>query len=343
MFFKFKNLNYLFFIIILLFFPFLTKAEKLEQRLQGQIVLQVEEQGQAWYIDSLLQQKIFLGSPDNAFQLIKILGKGISDQDLEKIPISLKYNFDLDTDQDNLSDKIEDSLGTNKIQIDSDQDGYNDGLEIINNYNPLKSDQQKLNIDLNFAKKFQGKILLQTEKNGEAWYVNPKNYYRHYIGSPKQILDIMINLGLGISNQDLEKISNLNLKSYQSLKQDYTKKRIEINTKEQKLTYFFDNEKLGEFAVSTGKPSMPTPKGSFKIDSKHPKAWSNTYKLWMPYWMSLRNGYFGIHELPIWPSGFREGSNHLGKAVSHGCIRLDIGPAEFLYQWTPINTEVIIK
>lgn len=119
-------------------------------------------------------------------------------------------------------------------------------------------------------------------------------------------------------------------------------KRIEINTGAQELSYFLDGVRMGSFVVSSGKASMPTPTGHFEIDGKHPRAWSGSYGLWMPYWMSLQNGYFGIHELPEWPSGHKEGENHLGQPVSHGCIRLGVGPAEFLYNWTPIGTPVFI-
>ena len=51
------------------------------------------------------------------------------------------------------------------------------------------------------------------------------------------------------------------------------------------------------------------------------------YGLWMPFWLGLDRGRIGIHELPVWPSGYREGEDHLGKAVSHGCIRLGVGSA----------------
>ena len=98
---------------------------------------------------------------------------------------------------------------------------------------------------------------------------------------------------------------------------------------------------MGEFLVSTGRRGMYTPTGYFQIESKHPKAWSS-YGLWMPYWMSFYNNRFGIHELPIWPNGFREGESSLGNPVSHGCVRLGVGAAEFLYNWTPIGTPVFI-
>jgi lipoprotein-anchoring transpeptidase ErfK/SrfK len=88
---------------------------------------------------------------------------------------------------------------------------------------------------------------------------------------------------------------------------------------------------------------MPTPRGTFKISNKSKKAWSKAYGLWMPYWLGLNKGRIGIHELPIWPSGYREGAGHLGKPISHGCIRLGIGPAQYLYERVATGTEVIIK
>lgn len=119
--------------------------------------------------------------------------------------------------------------------------------------------------------------------------------------------------------------------------------KIEINLKIQKLVYFVGGQPWKEFSVSTGKASMPTPKGNFKIFNKVKKAWSSTYKLWMPYWLGLDHGQFGIHELPVWPSGYREGESHLGTPVSHGCIRLGVGPAQYLYDRVSKGTEVVIK
>lgn len=119
--------------------------------------------------------------------------------------------------------------------------------------------------------------------------------------------------------------------------------KIEINLKTQKLTYYIAGNIWKEFTVSTGKPGMATPKGSFKIINKSSKAWSKTYKLWMPYWLGLSRGEFGIHELPVWPNGYREGAGNLGKAVSHGCVRLGIGPAQYLYDRVATGVEVLIK
>lgn len=118
-------------------------------------------------------------------------------------------------------------------------------------------------------------------------------------------------------------------------------KRIEINTGKQELSYFLGGVRMDKFSISSGKPSTPTPKGQFSVINKYPKAWS-PYGLWMPYWIGLGTGKFGIHELPIWPNGYREGENHLGVPVSHGCIRMGIGSAEFIYNWAEVGTPVYI-
>lgn len=49
----------------------------------------------------------------------------------------------------------------------------------------------------NFADGVKGYILLQVEKNGEAWYVYPKTGERQYLGRPAQAFEIMQKLSLG--------------------------------------------------------------------------------------------------------------------------------------------------
>ncbi len=120
-------------------------------------------------------------------------------------------------------------------------------------------------------------------------------------------------------------------------------KYIDLNLKSQVMAIFEDGKLLDAYLVSSGKRGMPTPQGTFHIANKTPRAWSKKYGLYMPYWMALvSSGDFGIHELPEWPGGFKEGQSHLGTPVSHGCVRLGVGPAEIVYNWTEIGTPVVI-
>lgn len=118
-------------------------------------------------------------------------------------------------------------------------------------------------------------------------------------------------------------------------------KYIDVGISKQLMTVFENGRQINQFKVSTGKVGMPTPLGEFKVRSKETNHWSFTYKLWMPYSMNFASGYY-IHELPYWPSGYREGESHLGIRVSHGCIRLGIGPAEYVFNWSEIGTPIYI-
>ena len=52
--------------------------------------------------------------------------------------------------------------------------------------------------------KLKGRILLQVESHGEAWYVNPVSGNRFYLGRPADAFSVMRAQGLGISNKDFD-------------------------------------------------------------------------------------------------------------------------------------------
>ena len=122
-----------------------------------------------------------------------------------------------------------------------------------------------------------------------------------------------------------------------------TGKYVDINLSAQILSIFQDGKILDSFLISSGKRGMETPKGETKIYNKFPRAYSKNYGLYMPFWMALASGgKFGVHELPEWPGGYKEGAAHLGIPVSHGCVRLGVGSAEKVYNWVEIGTPVVI-
>jgi len=117
---------------------------------------------------------------------------------------------------------------------------------------------------------------------------------------------------------------------------------VDINLSKQLLSIFDNGDNLGTYKVSSGKRSMATPTGMFGILGKQRKRWSKEYHLFMPYWMQFTRAGHGIHELPEWPSGYKEGANHLGTPVSHGCVRLGVGPAKTVYNFVDVGTPVYI-
>lgn len=129
-------------------------------------------------------------------------------------------------------------------------------------------------------------------------------------------------------------------------------KYIEVNIKEQKL-YRINGSVLEKvYKISSGKWETPTPIGTFRIGGKHLRPLSRAYNLYMPYWQNLLGtadngqelplGSYGFHELPERPNGIKEGQRSLGYRASHGCVRLGIGDAAELYNWTSTGTPVVI-
>ncbi|MBU1118786.1 hypothetical protein KKH43_02820 [Patescibacteria group bacterium] len=128
---------------------------KVAERVQGRIVLQVQENGEAWYINPADQKRYYLGRPGDAFDIMRYLSLGITDTNLAKVP---RYN----------SDDVGDQAMVDRVK---------------------------------------GKILLQVEEHGEAWYVSPVNGKRYYMGRPADAFQLMRNLGLGINDKDLDTIT----------------------------------------------------------------------------------------------------------------------------------------
>lgn len=189
----------------LLAVSFVFANNSISDKLSGRILLQVEEKGEAWYVDPHSKERSFLGRPTDAFDVMREKGIGATNNDLNKIPISLDNLSGLDSDGDGLPDNFEIAIGTNPNNSDSDGDGHDDYTELLNGYNPLGIN--KLSHNNNFSKAQAGRILLQVEGLGEAWYINPEDNKRYFLGRPDDAFNLMRELGLGITNVDLEKIN----------------------------------------------------------------------------------------------------------------------------------------
>ncbi len=147
MLFKKNNLIFIFTIFFLFFCVSNAGASSLANRLSGKIILQVEKNGEAYYVNPLDLKAYYLGRPNDAFNVMRSFGLGVSNADL-----------------------------------------------------------------LNFIKKgarkdLSGRILLQVEDKGQAYYINPDNLRLYYLGRPADAFVVMRYLGLGISNSDLSKMS----------------------------------------------------------------------------------------------------------------------------------------
>ncbi len=182
-------------------------AKTAPDRLRGRILLQVESNGEAWYVRPDTGTRVPMGRPADAFLLMRTLGVGIANADLEKLPIAFT-NFEggADGDGDGLSDMAEAALGTDPSKADTDRDGYNDKTEVLGGFDPVRGDGAKYPINMSFAKKHAGKIFIAAQRNGEAWYIHPAELKRYYLGRPHHAFEIMRRTGLGITNVDVTDI-----------------------------------------------------------------------------------------------------------------------------------------
>jgi hypothetical protein len=89
---------------------------------------------------------------------------------------------------------------------------------------------------------------------------------------------------------------------------------------------------FGPTVVRTGMRGFATPAGTFKIDDRNTKEWSNPYKVWLPYWQHFTRG-DGFHETTTYI--------HNGGIGSHGCVNLLRGDAKAL--WTTIGYGTTVK
>lgn len=122
----------------------------------------------------------------------------------------------------------------------------------------------------------------------------------------------------------------------------YPGKYIDVNLATQRFCRLEGQVKIDCYMTSTGKPSTPTPTGSYAIRKKNPMGWAPNPGVWMPWFQEFKAGGYGIHELVVWPNGTHEVIEHLGQTVSHGCVRLAPGVAEMMFNWTEIGTPVYI-
>lgn len=117
-------------------------------------------------------------------------------------------------------------------------------------------------------------------------------------------------------------------------------KYVDVDLTLQKLCRIESTSIVDCFTISSGKPGMNTPTGTYTISEKNPRHWSATYSMWLPYWQRF-HGPYGLHELPE-TNTWKETDAHLGTPVSHGCVRLGVGPAQILYDWTEVGTTVYV-
>lgn len=114
-------------------------------------------------------------------------------------------------------------------------------------------------------------------------------------------------------------------------------KYIDVDLAKKKIWLYEDGWCLAEYQVHKhGSPSMPTPRGQFKVLTKERNHFSSSAHVWMPWSMHFYGGSF-LHGIPYFPDG-----RILQGAYSHGCIQIPTDQAEKIYQFAEIGIPVLV-
>ena len=115
---------------------------------------------------------------------------------------------------------------------------------------------------------------------------------------------------------------------------------------ENKLTYIFEKNNDGswkllyKWSCTVGKPSTPTIKGTFYVSGRKPYFGSDTYRV--KYATRIRGSYY-YHSILFNAEGTKIINDVLGMALSHGCIRLAVENAKWIYENVLDKTTLIIN
>ena len=123
--------------------------------------------------------------------------------------------------------------------------------------------------------------------------------------------------------------------------QDAPKRVIVVSLEDHKLALVEDGQVKRVYTVAVGKPSTPSPVGTFTIERRVANpTYQHNGKIVLPgprnpvgtRWMGLSEHGYGIH-------GTNE-PDSIGKAASHGCIRLGRTDLEELYSLVAVGDTV---
>ncbi len=144
------------------------------------------------------------------------------------------------------------------------------------------------------------------------------------------------------SNAILQEITPSNINSFSiSSKTPYL---IYLNLDKQ-ITYIYEgyNNNWGlikEFDSSTGIEGKETPKGIFSVTNRGDWFYSEEFNQGAKYWVQFMGDYL-FHSVPFDETQENIVDYTLGTPASHGCIRLAVDDAKWLYDNITDNTKII--
>ncbi len=143
-----------------------------------------------------------------------------------------------------------------------------------------------------------------------------------------------------LSGQGVNATIGVNTVQYQTITTAIYSKWIEVNVSTKRMYVYENSNSVNSFLISAGKPSTPTPIGSFHILSKfavQTMVGADYVQPNVPWINYFKSGGYAIHGNYWRPSSWFGNINS-----SHGCVGLQVSDAEWVYNWAPIGTPIII-
>lgn len=127
---------------------------------------------------------------------------------------------------------------------------------------------------------------------------------------------------------------------------------VKVSTDDQRV-YVYGLDDNNEYTVlvrtmkcSTGKNATPTPKGTYQATTGPGARWHyfKKYKCWAQYAYYIEGDIMFHSVLYNDPDGpvTQTSVNNLGRKASHGCVRLSVEDAKWLYYNCPMYTKVVV-
>ena len=179
--------------------------------------------------------------------------------------------------------------------------------------------------------------ILQNDDDINNKILEIKSLQQKYLDENSSIAEASSQALITIISPD--NINTLNVKSDTSY-------LINVNIKSQK-TYIYNGKcdnwiLVKSFPCSTGIAGEDTPSGSFSIKEKGDWFFSEKYNQGGKYWTQV-TGDILFHSLPFDRDKTTVVDYTMNKPSSHGCIRLSIDDAKWIYTNIPKDSKVIIK
>lgn len=120
---------------------------------------------------------------------------------------------------------------------------------------------------------------------------------------------------------------------------------IDVDVTKQRVYVMKGGTVMREMTASTGMPGYETPLGTFQVQNRGEWFYSEKYQEGARWWVSFKDwGVYLFHTVPMdrQKNIIQSEADKLGQPASHGCVRLSVDDAKWIYDNIEQGTKVVI-